>query len=80
VDGSGASGDYATDTFHFGGKTIDDMQLASDTRPALQRAFSVSDTLSTKSRLTVLEETHIPICPNYLPITEISTPTLILCG
>ncbi|KAL5116659.1 hypothetical protein ACEQ8H_005408 [Pleosporales sp. CAS-2024a] len=27
VDGSGASGDYATDTFHFGGQTIKDMQF-----------------------------------------------------
>ncbi|KAF3053666.1 hypothetical protein E8E11_010747 [Didymella keratinophila] len=27
VDGSGAAGDYATDTFHFGGQTIQDMQF-----------------------------------------------------
>jgi hypothetical protein len=27
VDGSGASGDYATDTFRFGGQTIDNMQF-----------------------------------------------------
>lgn len=27
VDGSGASGDYATDTFRFGGKTLQDMQF-----------------------------------------------------
>lgn len=27
VDGSGASGDYATDTFYFGGKTIQNMQF-----------------------------------------------------
>ena len=27
VDGSGAAGDYATDTFHFGGQTIKDMQF-----------------------------------------------------
>ncbi|KAJ4289523.1 hypothetical protein N0V90_010852 [Kalmusia sp. IMI 367209] len=27
VDGSGASGDYATDTFHFGGQTIEDLQF-----------------------------------------------------
>ncbi|KAF2205412.1 acid protease [Delitschia confertaspora ATCC 74209] len=27
VDGSGASGDYAKDTFHFGGQTIRDMQF-----------------------------------------------------
>jgi hypothetical protein len=27
VDGSGASGDYATDTFRFGGKTLKDMQF-----------------------------------------------------
>lgn len=27
VDGSGASGDYATDTFRFGGQTIDDLQF-----------------------------------------------------
>jgi len=27
VDGSGAAGDYATDTFRFGGQTIDDMQF-----------------------------------------------------
>ncbi|KAF2118956.1 aspartic peptidase domain-containing protein [Lophiotrema nucula] len=27
VDGSGASGDYVTDTLHFGGKTIDDLQF-----------------------------------------------------
>ncbi|EMD87375.1 hypothetical protein COCC4DRAFT_22112 [Bipolaris maydis ATCC 48331] len=27
VDGSGASGDYATDTFRFGGKTLTDMQF-----------------------------------------------------
>lgn len=27
ADGSGAAGDYATDTFHFGGKTIEDMQF-----------------------------------------------------
>jgi hypothetical protein len=27
VDGSGASGDYVKDTFHFGGKTIDDLQF-----------------------------------------------------
>ncbi|PSN68498.1 candidapepsin-4 precursor [Corynespora cassiicola Philippines] len=27
VDGSGASGDYATDTFRFGGKTINDLQF-----------------------------------------------------
>ncbi|KAF2736847.1 candidapepsin-4 precursor [Polyplosphaeria fusca] len=27
VDGSGASGDYATDTFHFGGQTIEKLQF-----------------------------------------------------
>ncbi|KAF2491448.1 candidapepsin-4 precursor [Lophium mytilinum] len=27
VDGSGASGDYATDTFHFGGQSIKDLQF-----------------------------------------------------
>lgn len=27
VDGSGASGDYATDTFHFGGQSIEDLQF-----------------------------------------------------
>ncbi|KAF2660169.1 acid protease [Lophiostoma macrostomum CBS 122681] len=27
VDGSGAAGDYATDTFHFGGKTIEGLQF-----------------------------------------------------
>jgi hypothetical protein len=27
VDGSGASGDYVKDTFHFGGKTIEDLQF-----------------------------------------------------